>query len=73
MQLTKSQKKKAKKQQKPAVQLTESSLDVPSAMDAASSAPGPTLGAELQVCPLSNLALITSCASAECLSAYGPC
>ncbi|KAA6426095.1 MAG: cdc2-related kinase [Trebouxia sp. A1-2] len=46
--LTKSQKKKAKKQQKPAVQLTESSLDVPSAMDAASSAPGPTLGAELQ-------------------------
>ncbi|KAL0027367.1 hypothetical protein WJX79_005258 [Trebouxia sp. C0005] len=47
--LTKSQKKKAKKQQKSAVQLTELSLDVPSAMDGASSAPATTLGAELQV------------------------
>ncbi|DBA70658.1 TPA: serine/threonine protein kinase, CMGC, CDC2/CDK subfamily [Trebouxia sp. C0005] len=53
--LTKSQKKKAKKQQKSAVQLTESSLDVPSAMDAASSAPGPTLGAELQANNLHQL------------------
>ena len=51
LQLTKGQKKKAKKQQKAAMQLTESSPDSPSPMANASSASSPTSGTELQVCP----------------------
>ncbi|KAL0052146.1 hypothetical protein WJX82_008512 [Trebouxia sp. C0006] len=47
--LTKGQKKKAKKQQKAAMQLTESSPDSPSPMANASSASSPTSGTELQV------------------------
>jgi len=73
MQLTKGQKKKAKRQQKAAMQLTGSSPEAPSPMDGASSAPATTSGAELQVCPLSNFALIIPCASADCFSAYFPC
>jgi hypothetical protein len=57
LQMTKSQRKKAKKQQKAAMQLTQSSLDSPSTRDCASSAPTTTSGAELQVCPLINLLL----------------
>ena len=59
LQMTKSQKKKAKKQQEAAMQLTESSPEVLSPMEGASSAPTTTSGAELQVCPLINL-LLTS-------------
>ncbi|KAL0051798.1 hypothetical protein WJX82_002306 [Trebouxia sp. C0006] len=47
--MTKSQRKKAKKQQKAAMQLTQSSPDSPSTRDGASSAPTTTSGAELQV------------------------
>ena len=58
LQMTKSQRKKAKKQQKAVVQLTESSPEALAPMEGASSAPATTSGAELQVCPLCNLALI---------------
>ena len=70
LQMTKGQRKKAKKQQKAVVQLTESMPAAPSPMDAASSAPATTSGAELQVCPLTNFALDISCASAKRCSAY---
>ena len=59
LQMTKSQRKKAKKQQKAAMQLTQSSPNSPSTRDGASSASTTTSGAELQVCPLTNL-LLTS-------------
>ncbi len=69
LQMTKGQRKKAKKQQKAVVQLTQSMPAAPSAMEGTSSAPATTSGAELQVCPLTNLALIISCASANHCSA----
>ncbi len=74
LQVSKAATKKAKKQQKAAMQLTASKEasppDVSSAMDGASSAPATTSGAQLQVCPLTNLALIISCASAGHCSVY---
>ena len=73
LQITKGQRKKAKKQQKAVVQLTESTPAAPSPMDGASSAPATTSGAELQVCPLTNFALIIVCAFAGHISAYVQC
>ena len=66
LQLTKTQRKRANRQQKAAMQLSGSSPDSPSPMANASSAPAPTSGAQLQVCPLTNPTLIISCA----LNAY---
>jgi len=70
--MSKAAKKKAKKQRKAAMQLTETP-EAPSPMNGASSAPATISGAELQVCPLTNLALNMSCAFADRCSAYGPC
>jgi len=67
VQVSKAAKKKAKRQQKAAMQLTaieEASAAAPSPMEGTSSAPAATSGAELQVCPLTNLSLILSCAFA---------
>ena len=72
VQVSKAAKKKAKRQQKAAMQLTaskEASPALSSVMAGASSAPVTTSGAQLQVCPLTNLALIISCASANHCSA----
>ncbi len=57
LQMTKGQRKKAKKQQKAAMQLTQSSPDLSSPTHSASSAPAPASGAHLQVCPPTNSAL----------------
>ena len=51
LQMTKGQRKKAKKQQRAVVQLTDSTPAAASAMGGASLAPATTSGAELQVCP----------------------
>jgi len=66
--MSKAAKKKAKKQRKAAMQVTavtKTSPEAPSPVDHASSASSRTSGAELQVCPLTNLALIISCASVD--------
>ena len=55
LQISKSQKKKAKKQQKAAMQLAESAPEALSPMDGASPALASTSGAELQVCSLTTL------------------
>ena len=56
LQMSKSQKKKANKQQKAAMQLAESPPEALSPMDGANPAPASTSGAELQVCSLTNFA-----------------
>ena len=71
LQMTKGQRKTAKKQQNAVVQLTESTPASP--MDGASSVPATTSGAELQVCPLTNFALIMVYAFADHISAYVQC
>ena len=74
VQVSKAANKKVKRQQK-AVQLAakEEASAAASSPVGTSSAPATTSGAELQVCPLTNLALIISCASANHCSACVDC